>query len=70
MRWLIVREDLIDAEDNICEQQRTLDRIAFAASDTPGSEKTGASYCDTYQCRIDVADLREPSDPPKEVNRA
>ena len=48
MRWLIVCEDLIDAEDNVCEQQRTFDGVAFAASDTPGPKENGASYCDTY----------------------
>ena len=70
MRWLIVREDLVYAEDNICKQQRALDRIAFTASDAPGSKKDGACNRNTYECSINVANFREASDPPEKIDGA
>lgn len=70
MRWLIVREDLVYAKDNIGKQQRALDRIALTASDAPSSKEDGACDCDTYECSINVANFREPSNPPEEVNGA
>lgn len=70
MRWLVVGEDLIDAEHYVCEQERALDRVSLAAADAPGSEEYSACDRDTYQCCVDISNLGKMSNPPKEVDGA
>jgi len=68
--WLVVGEDLINAKDHICEEQRALHRVAFTTPYAPSTEEDGASDCDSYECGIDVADLWEFRHSPEEVDRA
>ena len=67
---LVVREYLVETQDDVCKQERTFDRISFPTADPPNAEENGAGDCYANKSSIDVTDLRKTSDPPEEVNRA
>ena len=68
MSGLVVSEDLVETQDDVCEQERALDRVSFTAANTPGAEEYGAGDCDADQSCINVSDLWKTSNPPKEVH--
>lgn len=70
VRWLIVREDLVDAEHDIGEEERAFDWIAATTSNPPGTQNDGACDRDSNQGGIDVGDFGELQNTPEEVNRA
>lgn len=42
VRWLIVGEYLVDAQDDISEEQRALDGVAASTANTPSTQDNGA----------------------------
>lgn len=70
MRWLIVREDLIDAEHDVGEEERAFDWVSATTSNTPGTQNDGACDGDSYQGGIDVGYFGKLQNTPEEVNRA
>lgn len=73
-RWFaggqIVGEDLVESENDVCEEQRALDWVSSPATYAPGAQKHSTCYSNPNQGSIDVADLREVDDPEEEVGRA
>jgi len=69
-RWEVVGEDLIDAENNIGEEQRGLDRITLSACNTEGAQENGRSHGDADENSIGVANMGELRNAPEEVERA
>lgn len=67
---LVVGEDLVETQDDVCEKERTFDRIPFPTTDPPSAEENGAGDCYANKSGIDVTDLWKTSDPPEEVDRA
>ena len=67
---MIVGEDLVDAEDDVGEEEGAFDGVAFAAADAPGAEEDGAGDGYADEGCVDVADLGEVGYAPEEVDRA
>lgn len=67
MGRLVVREDLVYAEDDVGEQQRALDWIAFAAAYAPSGQEHGTSDRNSNQCCIHITNLRKFGDSPEKV---
>lgn len=70
MRWLIVGEDLVDAEHNVGKQKRALHRVPAAAANSPGTQDHSASDGYANQGGVDVGYLGELKDTPEEVDGA
>ena len=68
MSGLVVGEDLVETQDDICKQERALNRISFPTADTPSAEENGAGDCYANKSGIDVPDLWKTSDSPEEVD--
>jgi hypothetical protein len=49
-------------------EQRTLDGVAFAAANPPDAKEKGAGDSDADQDSVDITELREGCDSPKEVD--
>ena len=64
----VVGENLVDAKDDVGEEQRRFDGATAAAADAVRTEKDGGGHCDADEGSIEVADLRELSNSPEEVN--
>ena len=65
---LIVGKDLVDAEDDVGEQERGLDRVTLAGADAPRGEEDGARDGDADEGGIDVGDGGKVGDAPQEVD--
>lgn len=51
-------------------KQRAFDRITLTAADSPNTQEEGTGDSNADQDSIDVTELRESGDSPKEVDRA
>ena len=70
MRWGVVGEDLIDAENNIGEQEGAFHRVPAAAPNTPSAQYHSASDRHADQSGVNVGDFREAENAPEEIDRA
>lgn len=70
VRGLVIREDLIDAENNVGKEQRALYGISAPTANAPGAQDNCACNGDPDQSGIHVGDLRELKNTPEEVDRA
>lgn len=67
-RGQVIREDLVYAEDDVCEEQGALDWVAPPTTDAPCAEEYGCCNRNPDECGIDVSDLGEVRDTPEEVD--
>lgn len=70
MRRLVVREDLIDAEHNVGEEERAFDGVSATTANTPSTQNDGACDRDTNQGGINIGNFGELQDTPEEIDRA
>lgn len=61
---------MVDAEDDVGEEERRLDGAAPATANAICTKEDGRGHGDTNQGGIKVADLRELGDSPEEVDGA
>ena len=70
VRRLVVREDLVDTEDDVGEEQRALHWIAPPTTDSPSTEDNRTGNRNSDKGRIYIGDLGELQNAPEEVDGA
>ena len=68
VRRHVVCKNLVDAQDDVCEEQRRLDGVPLAAPDSIPAEEEGRRHGDTYQSRVQIVNLGKSRNPPQEVD--
>ena len=70
MGRLVVREDLVDAEDDVGEHEGRFDGVATAGADPPCAEEYRNCYGAAKEDGIEIVDILELKPAPQEVKRA
>jgi len=70
VRRLVVRKDLIDAENDVRKEQRALYGVSAPTANTPGAQDNCACNGDADQSGIHVRNLGELKYTPEEIDRA